>query len=315
MRMLVVGAGATGGYFGGRLAQAGRDVTFLVRPARRAALAKNGLEIVSPHGVSTLRPHLIGASEIREPYDVVLLGVKAFALEATIADMRAAVGAHTAILPMLNGMRHLDMLDRAFTPQNVMGCLVRIVGSVDEKGRIVQGTPMHDIVYGERDGKRSDRAARIDAFLQGAGFDARLSDAILPEMWTKWVMLASLGAVTCLMRGAVGQVVSAEGGLKSAMRVLDEVESIVAKVGSATPPQALTQIRAMLSNPASPMTSSMYRDLASGQRVEVEQILGDLVRRGEEAGVDAPLVSAATVGLRIYEAAREASEKPDAPRI
>jgi 2-dehydropantoate 2-reductase len=306
MKMLVVGAGATGGYFGGRLAQAGRDVTFLVRPARRDALAKDGLQIVSPGGVSTLRPRLVLASEIDGPYDVVLLTVKAFALEAAMADMRAAVGPHTAILPLLNGMRHLDALDKAFAPENVMGCLARIVGSVDAKGRIVQATPMHDIVYGERDGKRSDRAARIDAFMQRAGFDARLSDAILPEMWTKWVMLASLGAVTCLMRGNVGQIASAQGGVKSASLVLDEVESIVSKVGSPTPPGALTQIRAMLTDPASSMTSSMYRDLASAQRVEVEQILGDLIRRGDDAGVDAPLVRAATVGLRIYEAAPEA---------
>ena len=259
---------------------------------------------------SALRPKLIGASELTEPYDVVLLGVKAFALDAAITDMRAAVGPQTAILPMLNGMRHLDRLDQAFAPENVMGCLARIVGSIDEQGRIVQGTPMHDIVFGERNGERSDRAMGIDAFLQGAGFDARLSDAILPEMWTKWVMLASLGAVTCLMRGTVGQAVSVEGGLRSAMGVLDEVEGIAAKVGSATPPQALAQIRAMLSNPTSPMTSSMYRDLASGQRVEVEQILGDLISRGEEAGVDAPLVRAAAVGLRIYEAAREANGTP-----
>src|SRR5579871_192599 len=154
MRLLVIGAGATGGYFGGRLAQAGRDVTFLVRPARRAALMRDGLQIVSPGGVSSLDPKLILANEIDGPYDLVLVTVKAFALDAAIADMRPAVGPDTVILPTLNGMRHLDVLDAAFTPRNVMGCLARIVGSVDEKGRIVQATPWDDLAYGERDGTK-----------------------------------------------------------------------------------------------------------------------------------------------------------------
>jgi len=305
MRMLVIGAGATGGFFGGRLAQAGRDVTFLVRPARRETLMRDGLQIVSPGGVSSVRPKLALAGEIDGPYDLVLLTVKAFALEPAIADMRQAVGPQTAILPTLNGMRHLDVLDEALSPANVMGCLARIVGSIDDMGRIVQATPMNDLVYGERDGMRSKRAENIDAFMQGAGFNARLSDAIVPEMWTKWVMLASLAAITCLMRGTIGEVASAEGGLECAGRILEEVESIVAKVGAPTPPAAFAAIRAMLTDPGSGMTASLYRDLVTGQPVEIE-ILGDLIRRGDEAGIDSPLVHAAAVTLRMYEAARQA---------
>ncbi len=305
-RMLVVGAGATGGYFGGRLAEAGRDVTFLVRPARRDTLVKDGLQIAAPGGVSTVRPKLILKNEIDGAYDMVLLTVKAFALEPAIADMRPAVGPETAILPTLNGMRHLDTLDAAFSPHNVMGCLAKIMGSIDERGRIVQGTAMNDLVYGERDGARSKRAEDIDAFMQGAGFDARLSTAIIPEMWAKWVMLASLGAITCLMRGDIGQVSSAKDGLATASRIIDEIAAIVAKVGATLPLEALAQIRGMMTDPKSRFTSSMYRDLVSGQPVEVEQILGDLIRRGDEAGIDSPLVHAATVSLRIYEAARQA---------
>lgn len=307
MRMLIVGAGATGGYFGGRLCAAGRDVTFLVRRARRDALARGGLRIVGPDGAETVaHPPLLVAEELNEPFDAVMLTVKAYALESALADMRSAIGPDTAILPTLNGMRHMDRLAEAFSPRNVMGCLAKIAGSIDGDGRIHQATPMHDLVYGELSGARSERAARIDAFLTGAGFDARLSDSILPEMWGKWAMLASLGAVCCLMRGDVGQVASARDGQPLAKRILDEVVAIVSAVGAAPPPPLRAGLEAMLTDLGSRMTSSMYRDLVAGQPVEVEQILGDLLRRAHEAGIDAPLIAAATVSLRVYEGARAA---------
>ena len=186
MRMLIVGAGATGGFFGSRLLEAGRDVTFLVRRARRDALARDGLRIVAPEGETVVAPPMLLAGELREPFDAVLLTVKAYGLDAAIADMRAAVGPDTAILPVLNGMGHMDRLREAFPVHNVMGSLARVSAFVDGGGVIRKIGPLQDLVYGEMSGERTQRAAAIDAFLTGAGFEARLSDAILPEMWAKW---------------------------------------------------------------------------------------------------------------------------------
>src|SRR6202050_4904405 len=128
MRMLVIGAGSTGGYFGGRLAQAGRDVTFLVRPARAEHLRAHGLEIVSPHGNFTLRPQLVTAGVIKEPFDIVFLTVKAYSLEAALADLAPAVGPSTMILPVLNGMKHVDLLGARFGRQAVGGCVCKGAG-------------------------------------------------------------------------------------------------------------------------------------------------------------------------------------------
>lgn len=304
MRLLVVGAGGTGGYFGGRLAAAGRDVTFLLRPARAARLRESGLRIVSPHGDLALKPAILTRDAITEPFDVVLLSVKAFSLAAALDDLAPAVGPRTMILPVLNGMKHMDALTARFGEQAVFGGLCRIAGTVDDQDRVVQLTKMHDLVYGERDGSRSERVEALDAFMQGAGFDARLSTAITREMWEKWLFLASLGATTCLMRGTVGEVVAAPGGPATAAAILAEILSIIRAAGDAPGEAAIAATRNMLTQAGSPMTSSLYRDLIGGLPIEREQIIGDLVARGAAAGLAAPLLSAVNAQLAIHEGRR-----------
>ncbi len=195
MRLLVVGAGSTGGYFGGRLAQAGRDVTFLVRPRRAAQLQAGGLQIVSPHGDVTVRPKLVTADDIDAPYDAVLLAVKAYSLDAAIKDFTVAVGPDTTIIPMLNGMRHVDILEERFGKQAVAGGVCKVASTIDSAGRIVQLANFQELAYGESDGSVSPRMEELDAFMQGAGFDARLSRSIDYEMWEKWTLLATIGGI------------------------------------------------------------------------------------------------------------------------
>jgi 2-dehydropantoate 2-reductase len=185
MRMLIVGAGSTGGYFGGRLAQAGRDVTFLVRPGRAARLEEQGLEILSPHGNFTLRPKVVTADQLSGPYDAILLSVKAFSLESAVSDMAAAVGPETMVLPVLNGMRHVDILANRFGKRSVVGCACKVSASIDDRGRIEQHIPIQEIAYGEMDGMVSPRIQRLDQFMRDAGFDSRLSGVIRREMWEK----------------------------------------------------------------------------------------------------------------------------------
>ena len=157
MRLLVVGAGSTGGYFGGRLAEAGRDVTFLVRPRRAAQLQERGLQIVSPHDDVTVRPKLVTPDDIDAPYDAVLLAVKAYSLDAAIADFTAAVGPETTIIPMLNGMRHIDILEERFGREVVAGGVCKVAATIDAEGRIVQLAQFQELAYGERDGSVSRR--------------------------------------------------------------------------------------------------------------------------------------------------------------
>jgi 2-dehydropantoate 2-reductase len=301
MRMLVVGAGSTGGYFGGRLAQAGRDVTFLVRPTRAAQIAERGLQILSPHGDFTLRPQLVTADRISASYDAVLLTVKAFSLESALADMAPAVGAETMILPVLNGMRHVDILANRFGERAVVGCACKIIGSVDDQRRIVQHNLLHDIAYGEMSGEVSPRIERLDHFMLNAGFDARLSPTIDREMWEKWILLAALGGINCLMRGSIGDVAQAPHGAEFALAVLDEIVAVVRTVGVPPSPEFGAAARAVLTATGSSLTSSMYRDLQRGAHIEADQIIGDLVVRARAAGVETPLLGAIYANLCVYQ--------------
>ena len=304
MRILVVGAGAVGGYFGARLAEAGRDVTFLVRPSRAKQLRQQGLRIVSPHGNATLQPSLITTDDIETSYDLVLLSVKGYALEAAMDDFAASVGSETMILPVLNGMRHIDLLVRRFGEAVVLGGVCRVATELDDAGRIVQIADFQQLIYGERNGETTARVKALDDTLRGAGFDARVSSDITQAMWEKWVQLASLGAANCLLRGSIGEIVTAQGGTEVSLALVNECAAIATACGHKPSDTFMKQQIAALTAAGSPLTSSMYRDLRKGAPVEAEQILGDLLERGRIHQVNAPLLTAAVVNLRVYQSQR-----------
>jgi 2-dehydropantoate 2-reductase len=302
MRILVVGAGAVGGYFGGRLAEAGRDVTFLVHPRHAESLRKDGLRIVSSQGDLAIHPKVVLASEISGAYDLIFLSVKASSLAAAMNDFAPAVAAGTMIFPVLNGMRHLELLTGKFGEDAVIGGVCLVATELDQENRIVQLSPVQRLVYGEPKGGLSGRMEALDAALQGAGFDARISENIIRDMWEKWVQLAALGAVTCLMRGDIGEVEAVPGGANLSFKILDECSAIATASGYPPGESFFAKVRRALTAPGSNLTSSMYRDLSKGGRVEVDQILGDLLERGRNLGVAAPRIEAAFVNLRVYQA-------------
>jgi 2-dehydropantoate 2-reductase len=307
MRILVVGAGATGGYFGGRLAEAGRDVTFLVRPARAAALAERGLRIHSPAGESVIPVRTVTADSIDGPYDVVLLAVKSYGLASALADLGPAVGAETVIVPLLNGMRHIEALTSAFGPDRCYGGVCMIAGTLTDEGDVVQLTGLHRLAYGPLDGLEDPRLPAITDALSGAGFESEGTTTITQQMWEKWLFLASLGVVTTLMRSPVGEILAAPGGPAFTDRVVSEAIAIVTAAGHPPREQALTFLRGSITNSRKvATTSSMYRDMQAGLPVEADAIVGDLVAYAERLGVDAPLYAAAYTNLSVYAAGRGA---------
>lgn len=306
MRILIVGAGSTGGYFGARLVQAGRDVTFLVRPARADALRETGLQIRSPLGDFSVAPKLILASELKETFDVVLVTVKAFGLAAAIEDFAPAVGPDTVILPLLNGMKHVDDLQSRFGADRVVGGVCRVSTQLDAQGRILHLSPLHELIYGELDGSQTARIDALHAFLSDAGFTAQLSSHIVQDLWNKWILLATLGGICSLARGTVGEIAAIEGGDDFVRGFLAEAASVADAAGFAPSPQAVAFTRGVLTAPGSPLTSSMYRDLVAGDQVEVDQVLGDLRARARRAGLATPLVTAACVQLGAYQRRRDA---------
>jgi 2-dehydropantoate 2-reductase len=303
VRALIVGAGSVGGYFGGRLAAAGRDVTFLVHPRRASQLAR-GL-IISSQGEETVVPvRLISAGDTAREFDVILLAVKAYQLEAAIEDFAAYVSGTSMILPVLNGMQHVDALRSLFGAPRVIGGVARLATTLDERGRILDQASFHELSYGEFGGERSDRVVALDQFMREAGFDARLSTEIEREMWEKWAMLASLGAITCLMDGDIGQVARTPGGIDFVQALFAEVAAVIAALWRPLADPFKSQVLSLLTDRSSTLTSSMYRDMKAGQRVEADQIIGDLVRRAAGRGIATPLLSTVLVRLKVYEQAR-----------
>jgi 2-dehydropantoate 2-reductase len=307
MRILVVGAGAIGGFFGGRLLAAGRDVTFLVRERRAAQLAKTGLVIKSKLGdVSLPSPPLVSAETLKAQYDAVLLACKAFDLEGALTSFAPAVGPNTAILPLLNGLAHLDALAARFSKKNVLGGQAGLPLTLDAEGRILHLAEMLAISFGELDGTKSARVAAFAAEFAAAGIEAGQSGEILQEMWDKWAFIATAGAITCLMRGTVGDIVGG-GGAPLIIALYDEIGLIAAANGYPLQSDKAERGKAMLTAAGSPFNSSMARDVENGLRTEAEHVVGDLLKRAK--GGQYPVLTTALVHLRTYEARRKREGK------
>ncbi len=306
MKILVLGAGATGGYFGGRLAQAGADVTFLVRERRAAQLAKDGLVVKSPHGDFTLRVQYV--TQAKPEYDLVMLTPKAYDLDAALESIRPALRPATHVLPLLNGLAHLDRLDAELGAARVVGGTCHIAGTMTPEGEIRQLTQLQRIAYGLRSGTGADARAKLEALhaaYRRASIDAVLADDIMLELWEKYVLLATLAAMTCLMRASVGDIMATGEG-----EALME-ETFVACVGTAAaaghPPRekALAGARKFLFERGSTFTASMLRDVEAGLRTEVDHIVGDMLKRVRAAGVDPGPLRAAYAHLQAYQARRK----------
>jgi 2-dehydropantoate 2-reductase len=305
MRILVVGAGAIGGYFGGRMLQSGQDVTFLVRPRRAAELADAGLVIKSPNGDVTLKnPPVVQADKLNEKFDVILLSCKAFDLEDAIKSFAPAVGPQTSIIPLLNGMLHLHVLDKKFGRERVLGGLCAIAATLNDKREVVQLAPMQSLNFGERDGKLTDRVRAIADAMAGGKFGSMASEHIIQDMWEKWVFLASLAASTSLMRASVGNILAAPRGKDFILGMLDECSAVAAAEGHAPRAPFLERTRGMLTAEDSQMTASMFRDIKAGAPVEADHVIGDLIARGDAAKVPVPRLRTAYTHLKAYEKQR-----------
>jgi len=300
MRILMAGAGATGGYFGARLAQAGQDVTFLVRERRYQQLQNNGLVLQTPQGTEKLQPQLTQASTLTGHFDLIIVTVKSFTLDQVMEDIAPAVGPDTLIMPILNGMRHIATLQQRFGEDKVIGGLCKINATLGDQGDVIQMTPLHQLLYGALDGNNDERLQRVDAALRDCQVDTLFSDNIMDELWEKWLLLSTLGAVCCLARGDTRQILTVRGGEALLQGIFTEILSVITAEGYQPRPAVTARIFELLNNPATPMTSSMYRDLTQGYDIEADQIIGDLLLRAKRNGRATPLLNAVDVNLQVY---------------
>lgn len=305
MRFLIVGAGALGGYFGARLLEAGQDVTFLLRERRAAQITETGLQVRSTFGdVSRPLPPYLLSAQIDSHYDVVIVACKAYDLDSTMESFAGAVGADTAILPLLNGMRHIDQLTARFGEHRVLGGLCMISATLDDHGTVLHLNDLHQLSYGELDGTRSTRIEAIESAFADANFTGHASQHILHEMWEKWVFIASAAGITSLMRSTVGDYVAA-GASDLALRLLAECASVATTNGFEPSAAALERSRAILTTVGSKISASMAKDIERGAPIESEQLIGDLLNRASSATSELTMLRVVQAHLASYEARRK----------
>jgi 2-dehydropantoate 2-reductase len=305
MRILVLGAGATGGYFGGRLAEAGRDVTFLVRPRRAAELGKNGLVIQSPAGDFRGKVKIVLADALAPDYDVVLFTCKAYDLDSAIAAIRPAVGPETRVLPVLNGVRHLDALDAAFGKARVLGGTAQIGATLTPEGAVRHMSRFHLITFGERTPAQANFCGHLARTMDGAKLDHRHSPHAMQEMWDKFVMITVVAGMTSLMRSAIGDIVEARDGAAFVSATLEECAAVAAAAGYGQDAKSLAGLRAWLTEKGSTFSSSMLRDIERKGAIEADHIVGDMLGRAEAAKIPAPMLRVIYAALQAYQARRK----------
>jgi len=308
MKILVLGAGATGGYFAGRIAQAGADVTFLVRERRAAQLAANGLVVRSPHGDFTVRAQYVKQPDVRPEYDLVFLTCKAYDLDPAIESIRPAMGPGAHVMPLLNGLVHIERLASEFGAARVVGGTCGIQGTLTPEGEVRQLGPIHRIAYGPLPGTSADARGKLEAlhgFFKQTPVDAVLADDILLELWEKFVLLTTMASMTTLMRGGIGDALAADEGEAIVEETLAACAQTAARAGYTVRDKQMAAYRKMLFARGSDFAASMLRDIEGGRRVEADHIVGDMLKRARAAGVDPGPLRIAYAHLQAYQAKRK----------
>lgn len=300
MKFLVVGAGAVGGYFGARLAEKGEDVTFLVRKKRKEQLQARGLQVKSIHGDTIIQPKLIVAGEPGS-FDVILIGIKAYHLEQTIQDIKPYVHKETVIIPMLNGMGHIDMLTSAFSKESVIGGLCFIESTLSNEGDVIQTSPIHQFVFGEWNGERTERIHNIEKAFQDTRAMIKVSNNIIRDMWHKYLFITTFSGVTTLFQKSIGPIRDVNRGIQLIESLLKEIAQIMRTIQAPILDNIEEKQMQTMGEMDYDMKSSMLRDMEKGLSVEVEALQGYLLRLAEEHGLSAPTLQSVYVNLKLYE--------------
>lgn len=298
MKILILGAGGIGGYFGAQLLRSGADVTFLLRDKRQALIEAQGLHIETPHGYFTVYPATVTAANLTPIYDLIILAPKSYDLDDALASLDKAQGS-AVVLPFLNGIDHLDVLDKKFGRARVMGGVAHIAAMITESGAVRQLNDLHSLTVGARDPAHAALVSEFVALCRKAPFDTVHADDIAQVLWDKWVFLATLAGMTTLCRGAVGEIVATPYGAGLTRQMYDECCAVAAASGYPTGQAARDRALGMLTAPGSLFTASMLRDLQAGQRTEHQHILGAMAERGIALGMAMDLMRLAHTHLAV----------------
>lgn len=290
MRVAVVGVGGVGAYFGGKLALAGEDVTFIARGESLRAIQRDGLRVESPDGDFQIQPAQVTDDPASlEPVDVALLAVKGWQARDAIAAMRPLVGPETCVAPLLNGVEAPDLLSAEFGARRVIGGLCTLLGSIAGPGHIRNIMPAPSITFGELDNQPSERVQRLhDAFTR-VGVRASVAPDIWAALWEKLMFVGPFGAIGTITRSPVG-IFRAQAETRALLeQAMREVEAVARARGVAVAGDAVQRSLMMVDAAPEGGTSSMQRDIIAGRPSELEIQVGAVSRLGQAAGTAAPL--------------------------
>ena len=309
MRFLIIGAGALGGYYGGLLVRGGADVTFLVRPRRAAQLRERGLVIKLPDGEYRTPVTTVLAGAVGGPFDVVFVACKAYSLDAAINDFAPALAADGVVLPVLNGINHIETLAARLGRNRVLGGVTLFSVVLMPEGEIlVPGVGnTGQTALGELTGERSTRCEEICAHLVAGGVPATVSSDIMAEMWAKFSCFAGATAVSVVTRARAGEVAAAPAGAGFVEAALDESARVATAEGYPPPAALIDLYRGFFAQKGSAAAPSMLYDIEAGRPTEADHIFGDMVRRADRLLVEVPILRAALCNLQIYEGRRSQS--------
>jgi 2-dehydropantoate 2-reductase len=289
MRIVIFGTGGVGGYFGGRLAHAGEDVTFIARGEHLRAIKASGLRVDSPSGDFVVYPAKAtdNLGEVGET-DLVILGVKAWQVSEAARAMKPLVGPKTTVVPMQNGVDAVPQLVDELGSDRVIGGLCRIVSFVVAPGHIRDAGLTPSIIIGELDNKRSDRMVLIEKVFRHAGLDTTIAPDIQVALWTKFLFIASFSGVAAVANAPAGVVRSNPKWRGQMLSAMQEIYALAHARGVKLPPDAVDKVMVVIHRLPEDATSSMQRDIAAGKPSELDSQNGAVVRMARESGVDVP---------------------------
>jgi 2-dehydropantoate 2-reductase len=310
-RILVLGAGGTGGYFGGRLVESGADVTFLVREGRRKILSEQGLRIESPFGDAQLAVKTVVASDLAPVYDAVILTCKAYDLDTAVAAIAPAVAPTGYVLPFLNGIAHIDVLNQRFGQHRVLGGTAKVQATLAPNGAIHQFNDWRTLTFGEQSGEMTERVRTLEVLFAAAkGVEAFAVTDIVQRMWEKLVHLSTAATMTCLMRANVGEIIRTPNGREI---FLDQLQcgAAIATANGHPPSEAFMRSwQETFSQQDSQYATSMLRDVERGGATEVEHILGFMLNKAREANIAHRTLLLAYTHIKAFEQRRAAGRLP-----
>ncbi|NNE83176.1 MAG: ketopantoate reductase family protein [Alphaproteobacteria bacterium] len=302
MKILILGAGAIGGYLGSRLVEAGADVNFLVREARRAQLDREGLRLRSVFGDVDCKVVTVSAGELKPDNDLAIVTCKAYDLDSAIEAIGPGLSQNGLVLPILNGLGHIATLNAAFGQDRVLGGTIKLSASRLADGTIKHMNDWHWLRFGEQAGGLSDRVLAVQAAFDGCvGLEAVPQENIMQEMWEKFVHLTTAAAMTCLMRANSGQILATDEGASLFQQMLETSANIARASGYPPSDEFMETYRTLFADRDGTYATSMLRDIEAGNRTEGEQIVGLMLQRAREFDIDSPLLTAAYAHLKAYE--------------